>query len=480
MSAFNPSYNGENLNEEVDTLSMKLMIQSMLRGCDIKARSLPMDAEFVQQCLYDAISLGPILHFLTSRLRQPKFSSARIRPTALTIYIEDVYGDRLDVMEHFCQRLIDKAEQKTVILDAFAKHLRKINDHFGNMQGNGILIGTIKEVDFSVYAQAIPSLTEAVNYFNDILSLYKEEMAGEDTNFISIMAQHHSTTKSQIFQQLSDQVFGYYPSGYGFKLVLGVDSTPPSISMLHSSPQETSTDMDIVDSANLDAHLRRDDEKDLERGTVSPNSIPASSPTQTIQGLAPSNSKDKDIEKTVQTTTDSLDHLYVDFEPNDPRNPLNFSKRKKWRITVGGCIFTIIASLSAGSYNMGFPSMTRDLNCTDFQATIGLAVYPLGFGLIPLVTASFSEEFGRMPLYLASMLGFCACLVGIGGSHNIQSIIGARLVLGAFGSTGATMVGGTIADIWRDSERGLPMALFSAAAIAGTGLGPVMDIVVHI
>ncbi|KAJ8474106.1 hypothetical protein ONZ45_g16069 [Pleurotus djamor] len=252
--------------------------------------------------------------------------------------------------------------------------------------------------------------------------------------------------------------------------------------MSHSLPQtlESSADMDITDPANLDERLRHDNEKDLERGLVSPRSIQTSSPTQTVQGLAPSNSKDKDIEKTVETTTDSLDHLYVEFEPNDPRNPLNFSKRKKWRITVGGCIFTIIASLSAGSYNMGFPSMTRDLNCTDFQATIGLAVYPLGFGLIPLVTASFSEEFGRMPLYLASMIGFCACLAGIGGSHNIQSIIGARLVLGAFGSTGATMVGGTIADIWRDSERGLPMALFSAAAIAGTGLGPVMDIVVHI
>ena len=50
--------------------------------------------------------------------------------------------------------------------------------------------------------------------------------------------------------------------------------------------------------------------------------------------------------------------------------------------------------------------MMRDLHCTEFQATIGLSVYPLGFGLIPLVTASFSEEFGRLPLYIGSGLGF--------------------------------------------------------------------------
>lgn len=46
--------------------------------------------------------------------------------------------------------------------------------------------------------------------------------------------------------------------------------------------------------------------------------------------------------------------------------------------------------------------MTRDLNCTTFQATIGLSVYALGFGIVPLFTASLSEEFGRQPLYLIS------------------------------------------------------------------------------
>jgi len=50
--------------------------------------------------------------------------------------------------------------------------------------------------------------------------------------------------------------------------------------------------------------------------------------------------------------------------------------------------------------------MIRDLNCTHFQATAGLSVYALGFGLVPLVTASFSEEFGRLPLYVVSGIGF--------------------------------------------------------------------------
>ena len=50
--------------------------------------------------------------------------------------------------------------------------------------------------------------------------------------------------------------------------------------------------------------------------------------------------------------------------------------------------------------------MIRDLHCTQLQATIGMSVFTLGFGVVPLVTSSFSEEFGRLPLYIVSGIGF--------------------------------------------------------------------------
>jgi MFS family permease len=113
--------------------------------------------------------------------------------------------------------------------------------------------------------------------------------------------------------------------------------------------------------------------------------------------------------------------------------------------------------------------MIRDLNCTNFQATIGFSMFALGFGVTPLFTAPFSEEFGRRPLYLVSGVGFLAmhilvalydllqhrvvlCLQIIFRSKNIHTVIIARLLGGAFGSTGATMVGGTIADIWQPKQ----------------------------
>ncbi|KAF9005034.1 MFS polyamine transporter [Cyathus striatus] len=181
-----------------------------------------------------------------------------------------------------------------------------------------------------------------------------------------------------------------------------------------------------------------------------------------------------DIEKaaTSQLETKTDGPFYIEFEEGDERNPINFSCRKKWTITAFACILTYIASSSTSAYSIGYASMMRDLNCTLFQATIGLSVYTLGFGVVPLITASLSEDFGRQPLYLGSGIGLLLMYLMIALGKNIQTVLIGRFLQGAFASTGSTMVGGTIADIWSAKERGLPMAWFSVAAIGGNGLGP--------
>jgi len=50
-----------------------------------------------------------------------------------------------------------------------------------------------------------------------------------------------------------------------------------------------------------------------------------------------------------------------------------------------------------------------------------------------------------------------------------------RFIQGAAGSTGGTMVGGTLADIWVTSERGFPMSFYAFGAFFSTGMGPVIS-----
>lgn len=112
----------------------------------------------------------------------------------------------------------------------------------------------------------------------------------------------------------------------------------------------------------------------------------------------------------------------MDFDEGDPRDPANFTYARKWAITVTASFFSLITGAifnstvealidnipiasSSGAYALGFPSMTRDLHATRFQGTVGISTYTLGFALVPLVTTSFSEEFGRQPLYIVSAVG---------------------------------------------------------------------------
>ncbi|KAI0332771.1 MFS general substrate transporter [Cubamyces sp. BRFM 1775] len=187
---------------------------------------------------------------------------------------------------------------------------------------------------------------------------------------------------------------------------------------------------------------------------------------------------------------ESNETIYVEFEDGDSRDPQNFSRARKWAITFTASFFSIIVGTypdvhscrinastilstasSSSAYALGDPSMIRDLNATQFQATVGLSMYTLGFALVPLVSASFSEEFGRQPLYFFSGVGCLLMHLMIALAPNIQTVIVGRFLAGAFGSTGSTMVGGTIADIWAPHERGLPMSLFAVMALTGPGVG---------
>lgn len=52
-------------------------------------------------------------------------------------------------------------------------------------------------------------------------------------------------------------------------------------------------------------------------------------------------------------------------------------------------------------------------------------------------------------------------------AQNIGTLIVCRTIDGIAFSAPMTLVGGTLADLWRNEERGVPMAAFSAAPFIG-------------
>lgn len=59
-------------------------------------------------------------------------------------------------------------------------------------------------------------------------------------------------------------------------------------------------------------------------------------------------------------------------------------------------------------------------------------------------------------------------------SQNIGTLIVCRLIDGIAFSAPMTLVGGTLADLWKNEERAVPMAAFSAAPFIGPAIGPLI------
>ncbi|GJN92132.1 hypothetical protein Rhopal_005162-T1 [Rhodotorula paludigena] len=172
---------------------------------------------------------------------------------------------------------------------------------------------------------------------------------------------------------------------------------------------------------------------------------------------------------------DGKEVIWLEWEKGDPDNPFNWSNRKKWTTCLISCYFTLLAAYAGTAFAMGNGSMMDEFDCSHTIATLGLSVFPLGFGLGPLFTAPLSEAFGRYPLYVVSSFVYLVFIIPIAYGQNIATVIVGRFIAGVAASTGSTLVGGTVADLFESHNRGLPMSIFSICAFAGTGLGPAIS-----
>ncbi|KWU45969.1 putative MFS transmembrane transport protein [Rhodotorula sp. JG-1b] len=165
--------------------------------------------------------------------------------------------------------------------------------------------------------------------------------------------------------------------------------------------------------------------------------------------------------------------VLVQFEDGDPENPLNWSKSKKWVITILLDAMTVAIGLSTTAYSSGISRMTEEFGVANVVGQLGLTTFNCACAIAPLFLAPFCELVGRREVFLSAYFGFTVIFILIADAPNIGAVLAGRLLSGIFGSCGTILVGGTLADIWNTRDRGIPMSTFTFAAIFGTIFAPV-------
>ncbi|GLB35291.1 putative major facilitator superfamily protein [Lyophyllum shimeji] len=164
----------------------------------------------------------------------------------------------------------------------------------------------------------------------------------------------------------------------------------------------------------------------------------------------------------------------IDWKQDDPENPYNWNKTKKWIITMQLALSTWTVSFGSSSYTGGIQGTMRDLHIAEDVAILGISLYVLGFALGPLVFAPMGELFGRRIVFLVTLSAYALFQIAGGLAHNLPTLLSCRLLTGIFGSSPLTNAGGAVSDIWNARERGLASAIYATVPFLGPVIGPIV------
>ncbi|PTB49953.1 hypothetical protein M431DRAFT_499963 [Trichoderma harzianum CBS 226.95] len=122
--------------------------------------------------------------------------------------------------------------------------------------------------------------------------------------------------------------------------------------------------------------------------------------------------RSKEVEKTSHTKKDIQGHIIV------------------------GCIYTFTVYCGSSIYIPSEAQVMKEFNVSETVASLGLALYVLGYSLGPLVFSPLSEIplIGRNPIYIITFAIYLIFLIASATVHNFSGFLIIRFLQGFFGS----------------------------------------------
>ncbi|KAF2472291.1 benomyl/methotrexate resistance protein [Lindgomyces ingoldianus] len=169
-------------------------------------------------------------------------------------------------------------------------------------------------------------------------------------------------------------------------------------------------------------------------------------------------------------------HVIDWFGPDDPDNPRNWSRGKRFFVTFEICFLTFSVYIGSAIYSAGIPDVMHTFGVSQVAATLGLTLYVAGYGLGPMVWAPMSEIpfIGRNPVYMMTLFIFVMFQIPTALSSNFGMLLAFRFLTGLFGSPALATGGATIGDMYRPRKQAYGLGVWGIAAVCGPVLGPLV------
>ncbi|KAI1796256.1 MFS general substrate transporter [Ganoderma leucocontextum] len=180
----------------------------------------------------------------------------------------------------------------------------------------------------------------------------------------------------------------------------------------------------------------------------------------------PSSTRSPMVEEALENAEDDWAH--------DPINPRNWPSGKKWVMVSIVSLYTFVAPLGSSMMAPALPDVGLRYHITSqTEIAATLSVFLLTFAIGPLFLAPISEIYGRTWVLHISNFLFLGFNFGCAYAPTAADLIGFRILAGFAGSAPIACGGGTISDLFSETDRASAMALYSLGPLLGPVIGPI-------
>ena len=165
------------------------------------------------------------------------------------------------------------------------------------------------------------------------------------------------------------------------------------------------------------------------------------------------------------------------YTTDDQANPQNWSGKKKGWVVLQIYMYTLAVYIGSAIYTPSEPYVIEIFGVSPTAASLGLALYVLGYGTGPLLFSPLSEIpiIGRNPPYMATFGIFVILCVPTALVNNFAGLLVLRFLQGFFGSPCLATGGASIGDLYSLIKLPYFLTGWAAFATAGPALGPLIS-----
>lgn len=162
------------------------------------------------------------------------------------------------------------------------------------------------------------------------------------------------------------------------------------------------------------------------------------------------------------------------YGDQDPENPQNWTLWVKAMVYIQINLYTFGVYMSSSIFSPTQRDFMEHYNTSETVASLGLALYVLGYGCGPLLFSPLSEvpSIGRNPPYIISLSIYVLLCIPTALIDNLPGFMVLRFLQGFFGSPCLATGGASLADVTSLINLSYGLFAWAVASLAAPALAP--------